>query len=169
MRVLLFLRKDFMTIECTVNGYKYETEPLYFEDFTALGFLTEEKVYPFLTCLTACIANNLSDSELLKALYTSCKDIFNREDLKFISNLVLNREHMRINGKKPDNAEWEKHWQSAGFMDYRLVVLNFMKANLGNFSSLSALLPQERTEEIFKQLAQKLSSLFTNLNVQQQE
>ena len=40
-------------IECTVNGHKYETSPLYFEDFTTLGFMTEEKVYPFF---------NLSDS-----------------------------------------------------------------------------------------------------------
>ena len=26
-----------MTLECTVGGHKYETEPLYFEDFTTLG------------------------------------------------------------------------------------------------------------------------------------
>ena len=156
-------------IECTVNGHKYATAPLYFEDFTTLGFITEEKVYPFLTCLTACIANNLSDSELLKALYTSCKDIFNRDDLKFISNLVLNREHMTIDGKKPDQLQWEKHWQTVGFIDYRVVVFNFMRQNLGNFSSLSALLPDEWTKEIKNQLEKKLSTLFTNLSAQMGE
>lgn len=153
-------------IECTVNGHKYATAPLYFEDFTTLGFITEEKVYPFLTCLTACIANNLSDAELLKALYTSCKDIFNREDLKFLSNLVLNREHMTIDGKKPDQLQWEKHWQSVGFADYRVVVFHFMRQNLGNFSSLSALLPDGWTKKIEKQLEKKLTKLFTNLNEQ---
>lgn len=156
-------------IECTVNGHRYETAPLYFEDFTTLGFLTEEKVYPFLTCLTACIANNLSDAELLKALYASCKDIFNREDLKFISNLVLNREHLRVDGNKLDNLEWEKHWQQVGFMDYRVVVFHFMRQNLGNFSSLSALLPDEWTDKIQAQLEKKLSTLFTNLSVQIQQ
>ena len=156
-------------IECTVNGHKYATSPLYFEDFTTLGFVTEEKVYPFLTCLTACIANNLSDSELLKALYTSCKDIFNRDDLKFISNLVLNREHMTIDGKKPDELQWEKHWQTVGFMDYRVVVLNFMRQNLGNFSSLSALLPDGWTKEVKKQLEKKLSALFVNLSAQMEK
>lgn len=156
-------------IECTVNGHKYATSPLYFEDFTTLGFMTEEKVYPFLTCLTACIANNLSDSELLKALYTSCKDIFNRDDLKFISNLVLNREHMTIDGKKPDELQWEKHWQTVGFMDYRVVVLNFMRQNLGNFSSLSALLPDGWTKEVKKQLEKKLSALFVNLSAQMEK
>ena len=156
-------------IECTVNGHKYATSPLYFEDFTTLGFMTEEKVYPFLTCLTACMANNLSDSELLKALYTSCKDIFNRDDLKFISNLVLNREHMTIDGKKPDQVQWEKHWQSVGFMDYRVVVLNFMRQNLGNFSSLSALLPDGWTKEVKKQLEKKLSALFVNLSAQMEK
>lgn len=155
-----------MSIECYINGHKYETEPLYFEDFTTLGFMTEEKIYPFLTCLTACIANNLSDSELLKALYTSCKDIFNREDLKFISNLVMNKEHLRIDEKKLDNLDWEKHWQSVGFMDYRIVVFNFMRQNLGNFSSLSALLPTEWTKNIKTQLEKKLSMLFLNLNAQ---
>ena len=156
-------------IECTVNGHKYATSPLYFEDFTTLGFMTEEKVYPFLTCLTACIANNLSDGELLKALYTSCKDIFNRDDLKFISNLVLNREHMTIDGKKPDELQWEKHWQTVGFMDYRVVVLNFMRQNLGNFSSLSALLPDGWTKEVKKQLEKKLSALFINLSAQMEK
>lgn len=158
-----------MNIECTVNGHKYETESLYFEDFTALGFMTEEKVYPFLTCLTACIANNLSDSELLKALYNSCKDIFNREDLKFISNLALNKEHLRVDGKRLDAVEWEKHWQTVGFMDYRVVCFNFIRQNLGNFSSLSALLPTGWTENIKKQLENKLSVLFTNLSGQLQK
>ena len=153
-------------IECTVNGHKYATAPLYFEDFTSLGFITEEKAYPFITCLTACIANNLSDAELLKALYASCKDIFNREDLKYISNLVLNREHMTIDGKKPDAAQWERHWQKVGFVDYRVVVFHFIRQNLGNFSSLSALLPDGWTQKVQKQLEKKLSKLFTNLNAQ---
>lgn len=157
-----------MSLECIVGGHKYETEPLYFEDFTTLGFMTEEKVYPFLTCLTACIANNLTDSELLKALYNSCKDIFNREDLKYLSNLALNKEELRVDGKRLDNCEWEKHWQKVGFMDYRVVCFNFIKDNLGNFSSLSALLPTEWTENIKKQLEEKFSTLFTNLNAQLQ-
>ena len=67
-------------IECTVNGHKYTTAPLYFEDFTTLGFMTEEKVYPFLTCLTACIANNLSDAELLR-LFTPAARIFLTEKI----------------------------------------------------------------------------------------
>ncbi len=153
-----------MTLECTVGGHKYETEPLYFEDFTTLGFMAEEKIYPFLTCLFACITNDLSDSELLKALYSSCKDIFNREDLKFISNLALNREHLRIDGKIPDNLEWEKHWQKAGFSDYRVVCFNFIRMNLGNFSNLSALLPAEWTQNFLSRLENKFSILFTSLN-----
>ena len=117
-----------MTLECTVGGHKYETEPLYFEDFTTLGFMAEEKIYPFLTCFFACIANDLSDSELLKALYNSCKDIFNREDLRFISN--------------------------------------FIRMNLGNFTSLSALLPAEWTQNLLPRIENKLSTLFTSLNAQ---
>ena len=155
-----------MTLECNVGGHKYETEPLYFEEFTTLGFMAEEKVYPFLTCLVACMANDLSDSELLKALYTSCKDIFNREDLKFISNLALNREHLRIDGKKPDTLEWEKHWQKVGFAHYRVVCFNFIRMNLGNFSSLSALLPTEWTQNFVSRLENKLSMLFINLSDQ---
>ena len=145
-------------IECKINGHTYATEPLYFEDFTTLGFIAEEKIVPLLVCLFACIANNLTDAELLKALYNSCKDVFNREDLKYISNLVLNKEHLIIDGKKPDYAEWEKHWQSAGFIEYKTVVIKFIEANLGNFTSLSALLP-ERAKNIENCLKEKLSSL----------
>lgn len=155
-----------MVLECSVGGHKYETEPLYFEDFTTLGFITEEKVYPFLTCLGACVANELSDSELLKALYTSCKDVFNREDLKFISNLALNREHLRVDGKKLDNLEWEQHWQKVGFVDYRVVCFNFIRQNLGNFSSLSALFPTEWTVVVVEQIQSKLNKLFAALSAQ---
>lgn len=153
-----------MTIECTVGAHKYATEPLYFDDFTTLGFITEEKVYPFLTCLAACVANDLSDSELLKALYTSCKDVFNREDLKFISNLALNREHLTIDGKKPDALEWEKHWQKVGFADYRVVCFCFIKENLGNFSNLSVLFG--RTQVLKDLIETKLSTVLKNLKNQ---
>ena len=145
-------------IECKINGHTYATAPLYFEDFTTLGFIAEEKIIPLLTCLLACVANNLTDAELLKALYNSCKDVFNHEDLKYISNLVLNKEHLLINGKKPDCAEWEKHWQSVGFIDYKIVVIKFIKANLGNFTSLSALLPVW-AKKIENGLKEKLSAL----------
>ncbi len=158
-----------MTLECIVGGHKYETEPLYFEEFTTLGFIAEEKVYPFLTCLLACVANDLSDSELLKALYNSCKDVFNREELKFISNLALNREHLRIDGKKLDSLEWEIHWQEVGFVDYRVVCFNFIRMNLGNFTSLSALFPTEWTQALISRVESKLLMLFTSLNAQLQK
>ena len=108
-----------MKISCEVNGHKYVTEKLYFKDFLTIGFLIEEKIGPFIACFTACIGNNLSDSELLKALYSSCKDILNREDMSFICDLVINREHLTIDGKKLDNADWEKFWQEVGFFDYQ--------------------------------------------------
>lgn len=151
-------------IKCTVGGHEYMTEPLYYEDFTKLGFITEEKVYPFLTCAFACIANDLADGELLKALYTSCKDIFNREDLKYLSELALNREHLRVDGKQLDNAEWEKHWQAVGFADYRVVCFNFIKANLGNFSSLSALFPTGAMDKMKSQIENKLLMLLVGIS-----
>lgn len=151
-------------IRCEVGGHEYTTEPLYYNDFTKLGYISEEKIYPFLTCCFACIANNLADGELLKALYTSCKDIFNREDLKVLSELALNREHLRIDGKQLDNAEWEKHWQTVGFADYRVVCFKFIKANLGNFTNLSALLPEGALDKLKSQIEVKLLTLLSNLN-----
>lgn len=151
-------------ITCNVGGHEYSTEKLYYNDFTKLGFITEEKVYPFLTCAFACIANDLADGELLKALYTSCKDIFNREDLKYLSELALNREHLRVDGKQLDNAEWEKHWQEVGFSDYRVVCFNFIRENLGNFSSLSALLPNGALDKMKSQVEAKLLTLLLGVN-----
>ena len=95
-------------IECEVNGHKYQTQQLYFEKFTQLGYMTEEKIYPFLVCLTACMSANLTDAELLNSLYKSCKDIFNKEDLHFISELVLNREHLIIDGEKTGQSRMGK-------------------------------------------------------------
>lgn len=153
-------------IEVTLNGHKYQTAKLLFEDFTNLGAMLEEKVFPFFTCFMACIANNLSDAELLKALYTSCKDVFNRDDMKFISKLVLNKDTLTIDGKKLDEAEFNLHWQKVGYADYRVVIINFIKGNLGNFTSLLQLLPDGATEKIKSSIEAKLLTLFTNLNAQ---
>lgn len=153
-------------IEVTLNGHKYQTAKLLFEDFTNLGAMLEEKVFPFFTCFMACIANNLSDAELLKALYTSCKDVFNRDDMKFISKLVLNKDTLTIDGKKLDEVEFNKHWQEVGYADYRVVIINFIKGNLGNFTSLLQLLPDGATEKIKSSIEAKLLTLFTNLNAQ---
>ena len=153
-------------IECTVNGHKYQTAKLLTEDFLNLGAMLEEKVFPFFTCFMACIANDLSDAELLKALYMSCKDVFNREDMKFISKLVLNKDALLIDGKKLDEAEFNLHWQKVGYCDDRVVIIHFIKGNLGNFTSLSQLLPDGATEKIKSQIEKKLLTLFTNLNAQ---
>ena len=153
-------------IECTVNGHKYQTAKLLTEDLLNLGAMLEEKVFPFFTCFIACIANDLSDAELLKALYMSCKDVFNREDMKFISKLVLNKDALLIDGKKLDEAEFNLHWQKVGYCDYRVVIIHFIKGNLGNFTSLSQLLPDGATEKIKSQIEKKLLTLFTNLNAQ---
>ena len=153
-------------IECTVNGHKYQTAKLLTEDFLNLGAMLEEKVFPFFTCFMACIANDLSDAELLKALYMSCKNVFNREDMKFISKLVLNKDALLIDGKKLDEAEFNLHWQKVGYCDYRVVIIHFIKGNLGNFTSLSQLLPDGATEKIKSQIEKKLLTLFTNLNAQ---
>ena len=153
-------------IECTVNGHKYQTAKLLTEDFLNLGAMLEEKVFPFFTCFMACIANDLSDAELLKALYMSCKDVFNREDMKFISKLVLHKDALLIDGKKLDEAEFNLHWQKVGYCDYRVVIIHFIKGNLGNFTSLSQLLPDGATEKIKSQIEKKLLTLFTNLNAQ---
>ena len=153
-------------IEVTLNGHKYQTAKLLFEDFTNLGAMLEEKLFPFFTCFMACIANNLSDAELLKALYTSCKDVFNRDDMKFIYKLVLNKDTLTVDGKKLDEAEFNLHWQKVGYADYRVVIINFIKGNLGNFTSLLQLLPDGATEKIKSSIEAKLLTLFTNLNAQ---
>lgn len=149
-----------MTIECKVNGHTYTTSPLYFEEFTKLGYISEEKIYPLFICFLACIRDNFRDIEMFHALYKASKDIFNREDLKYISNLVLNREHLLIDGKKLDQADWEKHWQKVGFVEYRIVIIKFIEANLGNFTSLSALIPEEWTTAIRNYVERTYSTLF---------
>ena len=152
-----------MKISCNVNGHTYETEKLYFEDGVILGSILEEKIFPFLTCFMACLGNNLSDGELIKALYCATKEIFNREDLKDIAKLVLNREHLRIDGKVLDSVEWEKHWQSVGFVEYQVVVIKFIGENLGNFTMLSSLFPTEWTEKLKHLADEKFTTAFVNL------
>lgn len=132
-------------IECKINGHTYQTEKLYLENFKKLGIIYEEKIMPFIITALYCSKNETLDKDLVQAIYNAGKDVFNREDVEFLMDLVINKEHLLIDGKKPDQAEWEKHWQDVGYMDYRLVSIMFAKENLGNFTMLSALIPTEWT------------------------
>ena len=86
--------------------------------------------------------------------------------MKFISKLVLNKDTLTVDGKKLDEAEFNLHWQKVGYADYRVVIINFIKGNLGNFTSLLQLLPDGATEKIKNSIEAKLLTLFTNLNAQ---
>lgn len=151
-----------MKISCKVNNHTYETEKLYFEQGVILGTILEEKIFPFLTCFMACLGNNLSDGELIKSLYLTSKEIFNREDLQEIFKLVLNREHLQIDGKSLDLVDWEKHWQNVGFIDYQIVAVKFIEANLGNFTRLSSLFPTAWTRKLKSLTDGKLLTAFSN-------
>lgn len=151
-------------IECKLNGHTYQTEKLYLEDFKKLGIIYEEKFMPFIITALYCSKNENLDKDLILALYTASKDVFNREDMEFLMDLAINREHLLIDGKKPDQAGWEKHWQEVGYIDYRLVAFMFTKENLGNFTMLSALIPQEWTTFLKELIDNKFSSVFENLN-----
>ena len=94
------------------------------------------------------------------------QDVFNKEDMKFISKLVLNKDTLMVDGKKLDEAEFNLHWQKVGYADYRVVIVHFIKGNLGNFTSLSQLLPNGATDKVKSQIEKKLLTLFTNLNGQ---
>lgn len=153
-------------IECKLNGHTYQTEKLYLEDFKKLGIIYEEKIMPFIITALYCSQNENLDKELIMALYSASKDVFNREDVEFLMDLVINREHLLIDGKKPDKVQWEKHWQEVGYIDYRLVAFMFTKENLGNFTMLSALIPQEWTMFLKELIETKFSSVFTSLNQQ---
>lgn len=135
-------------IECTVNGHKYKTEKLYLEDFKKLGIIYEEKLVPLMLTLACCKKYDYTDKDLLLAIYKAGKDAFNRDDTEFILDLVMNKEHLTIDGKVPDTAAWEKHWQNEGYLVYRMVAHEFIKENLGNFTVLSAHLPQEWANQV---------------------
>ena len=151
-------------LECSLNGHTYQTEKLYLEDFKKLGIIYEEKIMPFLITALYCSKENKLDKDLVLALYNASKEVFNREDMEFLMDLAMNLEHLTIDGKKLDRAEWEKHWQNVGYIDYRLVALMFTKENLGNFSMLSALLPQEWTTFLKELLNGKFSNLLEKLS-----
>lgn len=152
-------------IEVKIGNNKYSTARLLFEDLLNLGTTVEEKIFPFFTCFGVCIANGVSDDEILKALYTSCKDVFKKEDLKFISDLVLNKDALLVNGKKLDEVEFNKHWQAVGYVEYRVLTTKLIKENLGNFTSLQQLLPTDAVEEFKRKAESKLLMMLTKLNL----
>jgi hypothetical protein len=154
-------------IECDLNGHHYATEKLYFADMKKLGAIIEEKLYPVLALLTLVKDGKDLNGKLTEQIYSAAKETMNRDDNEYVTELVLNKEHLCIDGKKLDNAEWEKHWQSVGYSDYRLVSLKFMEENLGNFTEMLTLILPEwadkictSTNENFLSLSNLLKNLF---------
>ena len=153
-------------IECDVNGHHYATEKLYFADMKKLGAIFEENVYPALAAFFLIKEGEDYNMRLAEQIYPAIKELFNREDNEYITELVLNKEHLCIDGKKLDNAEWEKHWQTVGYNDYRMVSLKFMEENLGNFMEMLTLILPEWAEKICMNTNENslsLSNLLKNL------
>lgn len=153
-------------IQLQLNGNKYQTQKLTFEDLQTLGFSIEEKIIPFFACFATAMANGVKDGEILQAIYKSCKDALNPSEWKELCEIVRNDNCLLINGKKLEGSEWHKHWQEVGFADYRVMCLYFIKENLGNFMSLSALIPNELTEKVKSQMSVKLEDLLLKINSQ---
>ena len=134
-------------IECDLNGHHYVTEKLYFADMKKLGAIFEENVYPILAAMFLIKKGEDYNSKLVEQIYPALRELFNREDSEYITELALNKEHLCIDGKRLDNAEWEKHWQTVGYNDYRMVSLKFMEENLGNFTEMLTLILPEWAEK----------------------
>lgn len=153
-------------IECNVNGHTYRTEKLYLKDFKKLGVILEEKIFPLFLTFIGVDKYGVGDKDLLLALYTASKDAFSRDDAEYMIDLVMNKEHLTIDGKKPDTAEWERHWQNVGYIEYRMVAIEFIKVNMGNFTLLSASMPQEWTMHLKNILNGIFLNSFESQNVQ---
>ena len=154
-------------IECDLNGHHYATEKLYFADMKKLGAIFEEKLYPTLAVLYFVRGGQDFNGKLTEQIYSALRETFNRDDSEYVTELCMNKEHLCIDGKRLDNAEWEKHWQAVGYNDYRLVSFKFMEENLGNFTeTLTHILPEwadkicTSTNENSLSLSNLLKSLF---------
>lgn len=142
-------------LEVEYNGHKYSRNALGFSDLTEFGLRIMPLLAGFGGVTGVVYANKFEAGDNLFAFYEVVKNVFNKDDWKWLVNLMLNSkiDCLQIDGIDCDENEINEHF-AGDFLAVYFVTCAFAWQNVGEFRGL-----KEKLSGLLGDIAQSLEIL----------
>ena len=146
-------------IEVNYNGHTYARNALNFGELTEFGLRIMERLTGFGSVMGVTFANKFEQGDNLHSFYKVIKDVFNKEDWKWLVELFLHSKTacLSIDGIDVDEEELNEHF-AGNFLAIYYITCEMAWHNMGEFSGLK--------EKLDGQLGDIADSLRTLVNQQ---
>jgi hypothetical protein len=125
--------------EVNYNGHTYARNALNFGELTEFGLRVMPIVAGFGATTGVVFANKFEQGDSLHAFYQVIKDVFNKDDWKWLVEMMLHSKSscLSIDGVDVDENELNEHF-AGDFLSVYYVTCEMAWHNLGEFSGLKA-------------------------------
>lgn len=123
--------------EVSYNGHTYGRNALNFRDLTEFGLRIMPKLAGFTSVTGVVYANKFEAGDNLYSFYQTVKDVFDKEDWKWLVELMLNSKTdcLSIDGVDCSEDEINEHF-AGDFLAVYCVTLGFAWQNVGESKGL---------------------------------
>lgn len=123
--------------EVNYNGHTYSRNALGFRDLAEFGLRIMPKLAGFASVTGVVYANKFEAGDNLYSFYQTIKDVFDKDDWKWLVDLMLNSKTdcLNIDGVDCDENEVNEHF-AGDFLAVYCVTLGFAWQNVGESSGL---------------------------------
>ena len=124
-------------IEVNYNGHTYARNALNFGELTEFGLRIMERLTGFGSVMGVTFANKFEQGDNLHSFYKVIKDVFNKEDWKWLVELFLHSKTacLSIDGIDVDEEELNEHF-AGNFLAIYYITCEMAWHNMGEFSGL---------------------------------
>ena len=124
-------------IEVNYEGHTYARNALTFGELTEFGLRIMERLTGFGSVMGVTFANKFEQGDNLHSFYKVIKDVFNKDDWKWLVELFLHSKSacLSIDGVDVDEEELNEHF-AGNFLAIYYVTCEMAWHNMGEFKGL---------------------------------
>lgn len=144
-------------IEVNYNGHTYARNALNFGELTEFGLRIMERLTGFGSVMGVTFANKFEQGDNLHSFYKVIKDVFNKDDWKWLVELFLHSKSacLSIDGVDVDEEELNEHF-AGNFLAVYYITCEMAWHNMGEFKGL-----KEKLNGQLGDIADSLKALLT--------
>lgn len=144
-------------IEVNYNGHTYARNALNFGELTEFGLRIMERLTGFGSVMGVTFANKFEQGDNLHSFYKVIKDVFNKDDWKWLVELFLHSKTacLSIDGVDVDEEELNEHF-AGEFLAIYYITCEMAWHNMGEFKGL-----KEKLNGQLGDIADSLKALLT--------
>lgn len=144
--------------EVQYNGHTYARNALNLEELMEFGLRIMPRLAGFASVTGVVYANKFEAGDNLYSFYQTVKDVFDKDDWKWLVKLMLQSPEscLSIDGIDCSDEEVNEHF-AGDFLSVYCVTLGFAWQNVGEFKGL-----KEKLNGLFGDIAESLEVLIKN-------